>query len=60
MTRKEKYVMFLEERIKTATNIRSNSAYTIALNVFKEMYDIPASPPLPSRENEKKSHLENY
>lgn len=50
MTKEEKYMLFLEERIKTATSIRSNSAYTIALSQFREIFGIAAKPPLPSEE----------
>jgi len=60
MTKEEKYIAFLEEKVKSATSIRSNSAYTIALNVFKQMYGIPEIPPLPSMETKQKDPSENY
>jgi hypothetical protein len=53
MTNEEKYMLFLEGRMKSATNMRSNSAYAIALDQFKEIFGIAAKPPLPSEEVEK-------
>lgn len=59
MTNEEKYIMFLEERIKTATSIRSNSAYGVALSYFKQIFGIPETTP-PSEGIERTTSEENY
>jgi hypothetical protein len=52
MTREEKYIAFLEERIKTAKSIRSNAAYTLALDQFLKIFtsDSPKGSEKPEQE----------
>ena len=52
MSKEEKFIFFLEERIKRSKSIRSNAAYTLVLEQFRLLFMVPEEPKLPSEEKE--------